>query len=182
MKTYINPNKIDWPEIIARPVMDVQVILQKVQPILDDVKLNGDAALRKYNALFDGMELNDLLVNEIEINEAILLISDELKAAINQAKINIEIFHASQIKPIKKIETMPGVVCWRKSVGIEKVGLYIPGGTAPLFSTLLMLGIPAKLAGCKQIVLCTPAGKNGKIHPAILYTASILGIKNIFKI
>src|ERR1700710_2327763 len=104
MKTYINPNKKDWPEIIARPVMDVQVILQKVQPILDDVKLYGDAALRKYNSLFDGMELNDFLATELEINEAVLLISDELKAAINQAKKNIEIFHAAQIKPIEKIE------------------------------------------------------------------------------
>lgn len=182
MKTYINPNKKDWSEIIARPVMDLQVILQKVQPILDDVKLNGDAALRKYNALFDGMELNDFSINETEINDAVLLIDNELKTAINQAKNNIEIFHAAQIKPIEKIETMPGVICWRKSVGIEIVGLYIPGGTAPLFSTLLMLGIPAKLAGCKQIILCTPADKNGKIHPAILYTASVLGIKNIFKI
>ncbi len=162
--------------------MDLKTILERVQPIMEDVKTNGDVALRKYNEKFDGFISNDFLVNEKEINEATLNISDALKAAIQQAKKNIETFHAAQIKPIEKIETMSGVECWRKSVGIEKVGLYIPGGTAPLFSTLLMLGIPAKLAGCKQITLCTPAGKDGKIHPAILFTASLLNIKTIFKI
>lgn len=182
MKTFINPDKKDWPEITTRPSMDLQTILQRVRPIIEDVKANGNAALLKYNEKFDGFVSDNFLVNENEINEARLNISDELKTAILQAKKNIETFHAAQIKPIEKIETVPGVECWRKSVGIEKVGLYIPGGTAPLFSTLLMLGIPAILAGCKQITLCTPAGKDGKIHPAILFTASILNIKTIFKI
>ncbi len=182
MQTFINPAKDKWSEIIQRPQIDNAALKDIVSKILLDVKENGDAALKEYSLKFDGMELRDIKVSGQEINEAKFLVNDELKTAIQTAKQNIEKFHASQKEEIKKIETSPGVFCWRKSVAIEKVGLYIPGGTAPLFSTLLMLAIPALLAGCSEITICTPADKTGKINSTILYVAHLLGLKNIFKI
>ncbi len=181
MQIFINPNKAEWPQIIQRPTMDLSVVLDKVKPIMAEVKRNGDAALRQYALQFDGVELDILEVTEEEKMAAQSLVSEELKRAIQQAANNITIFHKQQQTPVAIVETMPGVQCWRKSVGIDKVGLYIPGGTAPLFSTLLMLAIPAKLAGCKEIVLCTPPQKNGAVHPAVLFAASITGVTKIIK-
>jgi histidinol dehydrogenase len=182
MKIFINPEKVTWDEIVKRPVFDYRQLEAKVSSILDDVKLNGDTAINKYTAQFDGIALNDLAVAENELAEAALHVEADLKAAIEVAKNNITAFHNSQNDAVIKIGTTAGVVCWRKSVAIEKVGLYIPGGTAPLFSTLLMLGIPAVLAGCKEIIVCTPPDNNGKINPVILYVAQLIGIKNMYKI
>ncbi|NOR75630.1 MAG: histidinol dehydrogenase [Draconibacterium sp.] len=182
MKTYINPLKNTWSEILKRPLIDISKLYEKVQPILNEIKKDGDVALRKYTMQFDGFLLKEILVSTDEIIEAEKQISSELKEAINLASKNIEIFHSSQKSEIKKIETTPGVTCWQKAVGIDKVGLYIPGGTAPLFSTVLMLAIPAQIAGCKEITLCSPPGKNGKIHPAILYAAKISEITKIYKL
>ena len=173
---------------VSRPVMDSSSLEKSVKKILDKVKKNGDKAVKKYAKEFDGVKLKKLQVTEKEIKEAIALVPDELKQAIQQAKSNIEKFHTAQLSTVEVIETMPGVKCWRKSIGIEKVGLYIPGGTAPLFSTILMLGIPAKLAGCKEIILCTPPsplssrrGGGGEVNQAIIYTAQLVGINKIFK-
>lgn len=182
MQTFINPEKMKWAEIIQRPHVDNTDLQNIVSGILKDIKRNGDEAVKKYAAQFDGAELNDFKTSEDEIEEALLFVQGELKDAIQLAKENIEKFHQSQIEQVKKIETSKGVICWRKSVAIEKVGLYIPGGTAPLFSTLLMLAIPAMLAGCKEICICTPSDKNCKISPVILYVAHLLGLKNIYKI
>ena len=182
MHIYTNPEKNTWPQILQRPVFDYKQLELKVALILDDVKLNGDTAVQKYTTQFDGVALNDFAVTAIEIAEAITNVDANLKAAIEQAKNNITAFHKAQNDEIKEVETTAGVLCWRKSVAIEKVGLYIPGGTAPLFSTLLMLGIPAVLAGCKEIIVCTPPDKNGKINPVILYVAQLLGLKKIYKI
>jgi len=182
MKTYINPPREIWPEILKRPVFDVSELYGKVQSILNEIKTGGDEVLRKYTLQFDGVKLNSFLVSEEELIEAELQIDDELKAAITLASKNIRVFHEAQIIQIKKIETTPGVVCWQKPVPIEKVGLYIPGGSAPLFSTVLMLAIPAQIAGCTEIILCSPPDKNGTIHPAILYAAKISGITRIFKL
>lgn len=182
MKTYINPEKNYWPEILKRPVFDVSVLYGKVQAILDEIKKDGDEALQKYTLQFDGVKLDLFLVSEEELIEAEQQIDEELKAAIKLASKNIQVFHEAQITQIKKIETTPGVICWQKPVPIEKVGLYIPGGTAPLFSTVLMLAIPAQIAGCKEIVLCTPPNKSGKIHPAILYAAKTSGVTQIYKL
>jgi histidinol dehydrogenase len=182
MKNYLNPEKSTWQSILLRPVFDYRQLEAKVSSILDDVKLNGDTAINKYTAQFDGIALNDFAVAENEIAEAALHVEADLKAAIEVAKNNITAFHNSQKEQPVKIETTAGVMCWRKSVAIEKVGLYIPGGTAPLFSTLLMLGIPAVLAGCKEIIVCTPPDNNGKINPVILYVAQLIGIKNMYKI
>lgn len=176
------PNKIDWNELLKRPALDSVELEEKVAAVLKKVKETGDAALKEYALLFDKVQLSELQVSEQDINAAGTLISVELKVAINNAKTNIEKFHISQKEEIKVIETSKGVLCWRKSIAIEKVGLYIPGGSAPLFSTILMLGIPAKLAGCSEIILCTPCDKNGIINPAILYTAGLVGIKKIFKV
>jgi histidinol dehydrogenase len=181
MKIYQYPARKDWENIIKRPSLDAAALEQKVRQILDEVKTTGDAAVKKYTRQFDGVALDDLAVSEAEIKEAAALVSPELKQAIRQAAANIEAFHAPQLSAPEIIETMPGVQCWRQSVGIEKVGLYIPGGSAPLFSTLLMLGIPAKLAGCSEIVLCSPPGKDGKLHPAILFAAQTVGVTKIFK-
>ncbi len=181
-KLFINPSRHQWNEIIQRPVLDSKPLEVTVTAILNDVKLNGDKAVKKYAAQFDKATLNELKVSESEIAEASLLVKDELKAAIAIAKNNINTFHQVQKEEVKQIETINGVVCWRKSVGIQKVGLYIPGGTAPLFSTLLMLGIPAVLAGCKDIIVCTPCDKNGKVNPTVLYVAQLIGLKNIYKI
>lgn len=181
-KIFINPEQKDWTDILRRPSFDSNALEETVLAILADVKLNRDEAIKKYAAKFDGVELSDLLVNETEIKEAVLLVSDELKAAILLAKNNIEKFHLAQARQPEKIETTEGVLCWRKSVAVQKVGLYIPGGTAPLFSTLLMLGIPAVLAGCKEIMVCTPCDKNGKVNPVVLYVARLIGLKYIYKI
>ena len=182
MKLYRYPDKENWKGIILRPVADNSALEKTVKKILQKVKKNGDKAVLKYTKEFDEVKLNNLLVSETEINAAATLLSDELKQAIQQAKKNIETFHVAQKESAKKIETMPGVVCWRQSVAIEKVGLYIPGGSAPLFSTVLMLGVPAQLAGCNEIVLCTPPANDGSIHPAILYAAQLCGISTIFKV
>ncbi len=182
MNTFINPLKNEWNEITQRPQINNAALKNIVSEILLDVKQNGDDAIRKYTFQFDGVALRNLKVSEKEIQRALLVVNDELKNAIQLAKENIEKFHLSQKEEVKVIETTPGVKCWRRSVAIDKVGLYIPGGTAPLFSTLLMLGIPAVMAGCREIIVCTPADKNGKINPVILYVGHLLGIKNIYKI
>ena len=179
---YLNPEKSAWPGILQRPAFDYKQLETKVSSILEDVRQNGETAVRKYTEQFDGVSLNEFAVTENEIVKALANVAADLKEAIELAKNNITAFHALQKEPLKKIETIDGVVCWRKSVAIEKVGLYIPGGTAPLFSTLLMLGIPAVLAGCKEIIVCTPPDKNGEINPVILYVAQLIGIKNIYKI
>jgi len=176
------PEKQQWASILKRPVFDNTALVGTVQSVLDAVKIEGDAAVKKYTAQFDGVELDEILVTQTEIATAITLVSDDLKAAILQAVANIRQFHNSQLAPVEVIETMPGVKCWRKSVGIEKVGLYIPGGSAPLFSTILMLGVPAQIAGCKEIVLCSPPNKSGELHPAILFAAQLVGITKIYKI
>lgn len=181
MNIYTNPPQQDWAKIIARPVMDSSQMQAIISPILDNVKNNGDKALVDYAAKFDNVIIDSLSVSITEIDEAEQLLSSGLKTAIQQAYNNIYKFHSSQLQPAEKIETMPGVVCWRKSVGINKVGIYIPGGTAPLFSTVLMLAIPADIAGCEQIILCTPPQANGKVHPAVLYAARISGVHTIIK-
>jgi len=182
MKILDNPAKDTWKKHLARPVFKTKEINKIVKPILRKVKRNGDKALLKFAMEYDHVELESLFPSEVEIQAALAAISPELKAAINVAKTNIERFHMAQATPELVDEVMPGVICRRKSVPIQKVGLYIPGGTAPLFSTVLMLGIPAVLAGCKEIVLCSPPNKEGKIHPAILYTANLIGITKIVKV
>jgi histidinol dehydrogenase len=178
----LNPAKDNWPEIIQRKKINEDELRNIVSDILVDVKQNGDAAVKEYCLQFGKVLLDDLKVSEREIDEALPLVEDELKKAIQVAKKNIENFHVSQKDEVKRIETTTGVWCWRKSVAIDKVGLYIPGGTAPLFSTLLMLGIPASVAGCREIVVCTPSDVTGKINPVILYVAKLLGLKTIYKI
>ncbi|MBK9464553.1 MAG: histidinol dehydrogenase [Chitinophagaceae bacterium] len=182
MKMYSYPDKKIWPEIIKRPVADNSSLEKSVKKILQKVKEKGDKAVIKFTRQFDEVKLKISAVTSEEIFAAESLLSDALKQAIQQAKINIERFHISQKEEVKKIETMPGVICWRQSVGIEKVGLYIPGGSAPLFSTVLMLAIPAQIAGSKEIILCTPPQMDGTINPAILYTANLCGITKIFKV
>lgn len=181
MKVFINPEKNKWDELLARPMIPTDELEGRVAPILKAIKQEGDLALARFTKQFDQVELADIRVSEVEFLEAEAQISKALKTAIQSAKSNIEAFHQAQLEPVKKIETMPGIHCWRKSVGIPTVGLYIPGGTAPLFSTILMLGIPAKIAGCERLILCSPPNKEGKLHPAILYTAALLGIKEVYK-
>lgn len=176
------PEKKNWEELCQRPVFKKSELADIVSNILNEVKSNGDEALLKFTGEFDKANLKTLQVTQSEIEEAADTISPELKAAINSAAANIRKFHEAQKETVTVIETVKGVQCWRKSVAIEKVGLYIPGGTAPLFSTILMLGIPAKIAGCKEIVLCTPPDEKGRIHPAILYTANLVGTTRIFKV
>jgi histidinol dehydrogenase len=178
---FINPGVEQWPALCKRPVINYTHLEAIVAPVMADVKENGDEAVKKYAAQFDQVQLHQLRVSEAEIEEAASLVPHDLKMAIQLAKNNIRLFHESQKEVIQKITTTGGVVCWRKSVAIQNVGLYIPGGTAPLFSTLLMLGIPALLAGCQKIIVCTPCNADGKVNPVILYTAQLLGIKNIFK-
>jgi len=182
MKTIRYPSRDDWEKIIARPVIDNSHLFDLVKGVLEDVRVNGDKAVATYTEKFDKALLKHFEVMPEEIDEAERLVSEELKSAIRLASANIETFHRSQLLVTQKIETSPGVVCWQNAVGIEKVGLYIPGGTAPLFSTVLMLAIPARIAGCKEIVLCTPPAKDGKINPAILYAAQQAGVNKIFKI
>ncbi len=181
MKIIKFPSKSEWPEIVKRPHLDLSELNATVKRVLDDVKAHGDAAVKRYEHQFDHVELDGLAVSEAEIDEAIQLISPELKASLELAHHNISVFHEAQRFEGQKIETAPGVVCWQKSVPIEKVGLYIPGGTAPLFSTVLMLATPAKIAGCREIVLCTPPNREGKVNPAILAAARIAGVSKIFK-
>ncbi len=182
MQKYINPPKSDWTTLLQRPATDVSGLYDTVQKVLDEVRLEGDQAVARYSEKFDGYTGNDFAIPSEAFARAESQLSDELKAAIRTAAANIEKFHISQWQPMTRVETQPGVICWQKSVPIEKVGLYIPGGTAPLFSTVLMLGIPARIAGCKEIVLCTPPDKNGFVHPAILFAASVAGIKKVYKI
>ena len=175
------PNPDEWNKLIKRPALDVSSLFGTVQKVLDEVRTQGDEAVKKYGEQFDKVKISDLLVSETEINEAETLVDAELKEAILIAKNNIEKFHEAQKFNGNRIETTTGVTCWQKAVAIEKVGLYIPGGSAPLFSTVLMLAIPAKIAGCKEIVLCSPPNKEGKLHPAILYAAKIAGVSIIIK-
>ncbi|MFA6651635.1 MAG: histidinol dehydrogenase [Bacteroidales bacterium] len=181
MKVYNKPEREQWTDLIRRPVIDKKSISETVEKIVKTVQQEGDAAIVRYTKEFDGAAPESIAVPEREIQEADALLSPELKDALNSAYMNIYAFHNAQREQEQIVETAPGVKCWRKSVAIEKVGLYIPGGSAPLFSTVLMLGIPAQIAGCREIVLCTPPGRNGKIHPAILYTACKTGITKIFK-
>ena len=182
MQVFEEPSKQEWEALLQRPNFEAAELLPKVQSILDAVALEGDAALLRFSATFDQVQLKSLCIDPALIQAAEALVAPALKTAIQSAKVNIEIFHQAQLKKEEKIETMPGVWCWRKSVGIEKVGIYIPGGTAPLFSTVLMLGIPAKLAGCKEVILCTPPRKDGTVDPAILYAAGLVGIQQIYTI
>lgn len=175
------PSREDWASLAKRPALDVTTLFDTVRTVLDEVRLEGDTAVKRYEEKFDKVRLADLQVSEAEIQEARELVSEDLKQAIRTAKNNIEKFHASQRFTGQKVETTAGVTCWQKAVAIEKVGLYIPGGTAPLFSTVLMLAVPAHIAGCKEIVLCTPPNKEGKVHPAILFAAETAGVSKIFK-
>ena len=182
MQVFEEPLKQDWEALLQRPNFDAAELLPKVQSILDAVASEGDAALLRLSETFDQVQLKTIAIDPAMIQAAEALVAPALKTAIQSAKVNIEIFHQAQIKKEEKIETMPGVWCWRKAVGIEKVGIYIPGGTAPLFSTVLMLGVPAKLAGCKEVILCTPPRKDGTVDPAILYAAGHVGIEQIYTI
>ena len=176
-----NPDKSQWQEILKRPVMNTENLFDTVRSVIDRVKEEGDRAVLDYEEKFDKVVLASLAVSEEEQQEAENLVSEDLKAAIRLAKQNIETFHAAQRFEGKNVQTQPGVTCWQKAVAIEKVGLYIPGGTAPLFSTVLMLAVPARIAGCKEIVLCTPPGRDGKVHPAVLFAAKVAGVNRIFK-
>jgi len=182
MKVYVQPKRTEWETILRRPTLETDNLDATVGRIIQEIGQDGDAAVRRYTAQFDHVELDRLHVSEAEMAAASDQLSTELKEAIQQAKTNIEAFHRRQAMPEEVVETMPGVTCWRKSVAIDKVGLYIPGGTAPLFSTVLMLGVPAVLAGCRDIVLCSPPDREGKLHPAILYTAHLIGITKIFRV
>ena len=167
MNKYLNPNKEQWPELMARATYNNNEIVPKVQAIIDAVQTKGDKALFEFSEKFDGIVPENLLVTDKEYNEALEVIDDELKSAIQQAASNIERFHSEQLPKVVRTETTPGVTCWQKAIPIQKVGLYIPGGSAPLFSTVLMLAIPARIARCPEVVLCTPPNKDGKVNPAI---------------
>ncbi len=182
MKTIINPLKKEWAQILKRPTKTVDDIEQTVSQIFNDIQKNKDTAVNKYTKLFDGVIIKNMIVSKEEIKEAIALISENLKEAIKLAKRNIQKFHEAQQTATVFVETTEGVSCWQEKRPIQKVGLYIPGGTAPLFSTVLMLAIPAQIAGCKEIVLCSPPNKEGKIHPAILYAADLCGVTKIIKV
>lgn len=182
MKIVKYPERSDWQRLLERPYIDVSKLNGTVADILDDVRKNGDDAVRRYEAKFDGVSLASLAVTEEELDSAVNEVSGELKSAIELAHSNIEKFHVSQRMTVHKVETAPGVCCWQKGVAIQKIGLYIPGGTAPLFSTVLMLATPAKIAGCEDIILCTPPNKEGKVNPAILVAAKVAGVNRIYKI
>lgn len=182
MQVFDNPARSQWREIQQRPQIELSFLDSAVRNILTRVKKSGDSALREFTFQFDKIKIDDLQVSASEITEASLTLKPELKKAIEVAALNIEKFHASQKRDVTEIETSPGVKCWRKAVAIDKVGIYIPGGSAPLFSTVLMLGTPAKLAGCSEVVLCTPPDKIGKVNPAILFAAQLVGVKKIFKV
>lgn len=176
------PLRSEWASIVERPHLDVSQLNATVANILEDIKAHGDEAVKRFEEQFDHVSLDDLAVSKYEVDEAMTLVSDELKTSLELAHQNILKFHEAQIFEPRKIETAKGVTCWQKSVAIQKVGLYIPGGTAPLFSTVLMLATPAKIAGCKEIVLCTPPNKDGKVNPAILAAARIAGVSQVYKI
>lgn len=181
MKTYINPSQEEIKEITSRPVLNLKSLKKVIKPILKSVRRRGDKALIRFAFEYDHADLKSVVVSGEEINDAVRQVKPDLKSAIKKAVVNIEKFHKAQVQPELKMDTMKGVTCMRRSVAIEKVGLYVPGGTAPLFSTVLMLGIPARIAGCKEIVLCTPPDMNGNIHPAILFAADLVGIHKIIK-
>ena len=181
MRIVNNPTKQQWQSLCQRPQMELDFLESTVKNILVRVKNSGDQALKEITAQFDKVNLTEIEVSAIEIENAIKTIPENLKEAIQIAARNIEKFHIAQKREVTRIETMPGVTCWRKGVPIEKVGIYIPGGSAPLFSTVLMLGVPAKLAGCTEVILCSPPGKDGKLNAAILFAAHLVGIKKIFK-
>ncbi len=182
MQVFEYPKKEEWASLLLRPDNNLSNLYDKVQVILNNIKENGDSAVKEYSLQFDGFQSDNMLVTKDEIDGACISLSSPLKNAIYTAKLNIEKFHEAQKYSERIVETMPGVTCRQKSVAIENVGLYIPGGTAPLFSTVLMLGVPAKIAGCKNISLFTPPNKEGNIHPAILYTASLIGITKVYKL
>ena len=182
MKISKYPQKEIWSELVKRPALQKEKLTELIAEIFNEVEQNGDEALKLFSEKFDGVNLENISVSDAEISFADSFVDSELKLAIQQAKENITKFHASQEVNIEKVETTKGVVCWRENRAIEKVGIYIPGGTAPLFSTVLMLAIPAQLAGCKEIVLCTPPDKKGNVNPAILYTAKLCGVTKIFKV
>jgi len=182
MKKYFDPLKEEWPELLKRPTQTYEQIESTVVEIFNNVSLNGDTAIKKYIKKFDKADLKDLLVASESLDDAKNQLSEALKDAIKLAKRNIEVFHKSQITESNKIQTTEGVSCWQEKRPIEKVGLYIPGGSAPLFSTILMLAIPAKIAGCKEVIMCTPSDAEGNIHPAILFTAQLCGIEKVYKV
>jgi len=182
MKKIINPPKTTWISMLKRPTQTIEAVENTVTSIFDDVKRNGDDGIKRYTAIFDGVSLDDIAVSAKEISEAEKALSGELKAAIQQAKSAIEKFHLAQKTAKVFVETVEGVECWQEKRPIQKIGLYIPGGTAPLFSSVLMLGIPAQIAGCKEVVLCSPPNKKGEINPAILYAAQLCGINKILKV
>jgi histidinol dehydrogenase len=183
IQVFNQPEQKDWTKLLARPSFDAQELLPRVEAIIKEVMSKGDEALYDFTKQFDKADLKSIVLDEKIKANAESLLTSALKAAIQLAKGNIEKFHLPQLQKMDRIEIMPGVWCWRKSVGIDTVGIYIPGGTAPLFSTVLMLGIPAKIAGCKNIILCTPPNNNkGEIHPAIIYAANLVGITNIYTI
>ncbi len=182
MKWHDRPDRKEWPTILKRPAIQADSIEPAVANILNEVKENGDEAIRKFSMIFDKTNLDEIKVTQAEMDAALKWVSAELKRAIQQAASNIEKFHRNQVFDEDPVETMPGIKCWRKAVPIEKIGLYIPGGSAPLFSTILMLGIPASIAGCREIILCSPPSREGKLDPAILYAAKIAGIQEIFKV
>lgn len=181
MRYLSEPSVASWGQLIARPTMSLDEIEPLVRPIMQDVRQNGDQALIRYAALFDKTELSALLATEAEFDEAEQTLPSDLKTAIQTAFRNIRTFHSVQKEPVRVVETMPGVTCWRKSVPIEKVGLYIPGGTAPLFSSVLMLAAPAQVAGCPEVVMCTPPNRQGGVHPAMLYAARLAGVSRVIK-
>ncbi len=182
MKIIKYPARKEWAEILKRPAFDTTSLNETVLSVLEDIRKRGDEAVTEYGYKFDKIKIENLRVSSIEIQESENLVPADLKNAIRIARRNIETFHTAQKTETKKIETAPGVICWQKAVGIDKVGLYVPGGTAPLFSTVLMLAVPAKIAGCKEIILCTPPDKDGKINPCILFAAKEAGVDKIFKI
>ncbi|MDR0940393.1 MAG: histidinol dehydrogenase [Mediterranea sp.] len=181
MKLIEYPPRAEWDELLRRPALDTERLFGTVRTIIDKVREEGDRAVMAYEREFDHASLSSLAVSPEEMDTAEALVSDELKAALALARENIETFHAAQRFTGRRVETRPGVVCWQKAVAIEKVGLYIPGGTAPLFSTVLMLAVPARIAGCGEVVLCTPPDSDGRIHPAILLAARMAGVTRVFK-
>jgi histidinol dehydrogenase len=182
MKTYYNPEKERWPEILQRPLFETESLYDHVRTILDDIRERGEAALRDHTLRYDGIQVRDWEPDEEAFTDAEKNLGKPLKDAIAKAAANIALFHKAQFHPVTKIETTPGVWCWQKQLPISRVGLYVPGGSAPLFSTVLMLAIPAKLAGCTEIILCTPPSRDGSVHPAILYAARLAGVTRVFRI
>ncbi len=182
MRTYINPEQSTWSSLCSRPALDYQPLMSLVSEVFEQVSARGDSALIEYTQKFDRVELSDVAVSSQEVQEGIAQVSDELKQAICLAKDQIEAFHRAQITQRVSVERTPGVLCWQEKKPIQKVGLYIPGGSAPLFSTILMLAVPAQIAGCQEVVMCTPAQSNGSVHPAVLYTAQLCGVTKIFKL